>query len=477
MNLNDQKIGNISFLLFFIAASQSATAQTQSPGTFAATGSMVTARAGHSATLLLNGRVLIAGGDQTAFPISQPITAELYDPAAGAFTATGKMTTSRTRHTATLLADGRVLIAGGSPDLSAEIYDPSRGTFEATGNMVASPYSWLQATTLLQDGRVFIAGLPTAQIYDPVVGMFTATSPYAAPPPRYMETATALPDGRVLLTGGNDTSGWTELYDPRIDSFSIAGNMNTWGDVDTATPLITGKVLFIGNGENDGEPADAEIFNPGGATFTRIGSASADHEYAATSLLPDGTVLVTGGQLPGGNGHPVAELYTPATSAFSAAGNMITGRHEHTATLLADGSVLLAGGFNVWPSATASAELYRPTSLGPSPLLFTISGKAKSQGAIWHSATGQIATPDNPALAGEALSMYTTTLLEGGVIPPQVAIGGRLAEILYFGDAPGYPGYNQVNFRVPSSIAPGPSVPGHLTYLSRSSNEVTIGVR
>jgi uncharacterized protein (TIGR03437 family) len=73
--------------------------------------------------------------------------------------------------------------------------------------------------------------------------------------------------------------------------------------------------------------------------------------------------------------------------------------------------------------------------------------------------------------------MYTTSLFEGGVIPPQVAIGGKLAQILFFGDAPGYPGYFQVNFVVPSGVAPGTSVPIRLTYLGRSSNAVTLGVQ
>ena len=73
--------------------------------------------------------------------------------------------------------------------------------------------------------------------------------------------------------------------------------------------------------------------------------------------------------------------------------------------------------------------------------------------------------------------MYTTTLVDGGLISPQVAVGGRLAEILYFGAAPGYPGYIQVNFRVPGGVVPGPAAPVRLTYISRPSNEVTIGVQ
>jgi uncharacterized protein (TIGR03437 family) len=134
------------------------------------------------------------------------------------------------------------------------------------------------------------------------------------------------------------------------------------------------------------------------------------------------------------------------------------------------------GGTNI-AGNTATAEIYQPALLIPGPRLFSLLGDGRGQGVIWHADTGQIATPDNPAGAGEVLSMYTTSLFEGGVIPPQVAIGGRLAEILYFGQAPGYPGYDQVNFRVPNGAASGPAISVRLTYLGRPSNAVTIGVQ
>lgn len=141
-------------------------------------------------------------------------------------------------------------------------------------------------------------------------------------------------------------------------------------------------------------------------------------------------------------------------------------REGHQATLLNDGRVLVTGGA-IYPSSAATAELYHPAVLVPAPALF----------AVWHAQTGEVASAGSPASVGEVLSMYTANLGSGGVIPPQVAVGGRLAQILFFGDAPGYPGYNQVNFRVPSGVTPGAAVAVRLTYLSRPSNAVTIGVQ
>ena len=123
---------HVNLLLFALACTASAGAQ--SPGTFTATGNMTTARAGHTATLLPNGKVLIAGG--TGLSSGELLSsAELYDPVTGMFTPAGNMTTARSGHTASLLSDGRVLIMGGTfTGVSAETYDPSAGVFTAAGH-------------------------------------------------------------------------------------------------------------------------------------------------------------------------------------------------------------------------------------------------------------------------------------------------------------------------------------------------------
>jgi hypothetical protein len=333
---------------------------------FTPVGNLNISRADHTATLLPNGNVLIAGGAGEGF---QPLASvELYDPSTGIFTPTGNMTTSRRGHTATLLTDGTVLIAGGAPDLSAELYDPSTGNFTATGNMISEGgCCFPKPATLLQDGRVFIAQDDNAEIYDPASGTFALTGAYADTGPVLLFTATLLLDGRVLVTGclaeghACGTAGATELYDPQTDTFHLTGVMRGWDNVNTATLLMDGTVLFVGNSDNDGSRADAEVYDPATGTFTFIGRTIATHEFAAAARLVDGTVLIAGGQLPGGAGSAGADLYVPATGMFVFAGNMTTGRHSHTASLLPDGTVLLAGGWSIWPHPTSSAEIYEPS--------------------------------------------------------------------------------------------------------------------
>ena len=181
-------------------------------------------RRGHTATRLADGRVLIAGGDNSSGALNQT---ELYDPASATFSAAANMGTARADHSATLLADGRVLIAGGrnggTSFASTEIFDPASGAFTSGPSMSASRAG--HSATLLANGRVLIAGGDsggTAEVFDPAAGTFTAAGSLGVA--RSMHSAALLQDGRVLLVGGRGANGNElvsgEVFDTPASEFS-----------------------------------------------------------------------------------------------------------------------------------------------------------------------------------------------------------------------------------------------------------------
>jgi N-acetylneuraminic acid mutarotase len=359
----------------------SASSSPAAAAAWTATGSMIKALSG-PATLLTDGKVLVAGGGGGLNPVA---SAELYEPSSGSWTATGNMNGIRSGHTATLLPDGKVLAAGGADRIgfggasvnalaSAELYDPSSGSWTATGSMqeVRSHHT----ATLLPDGKVLVVGgsgsrsgsgtgydaLSTAELYDPASGSWTATGNLNEA--RTYHTATLLPDGSVLVVGGLNSAGSSlasaELYDPSSGSWTVTGQLIDARVNHTATLLPDGKVLVVGGNPTPESPAflaSAELYDPNSGSWTATGGMIEARQGHLAALLRDGTVLVAGG-----SGGPLAsaERYDPSIGSWIATASMLESRTASTATVLRDGTVLVAGGYGGGIGALASAELYAP---------------------------------------------------------------------------------------------------------------------
>jgi hypothetical protein len=219
------------------------------------------------------------------------------------------------------------------------------------------------------------------ELYDPATGSFTVTGAIAGAYTSPSVTATLLGDGTVLIAGCDCnlpppfySAPIIELYDPGTGTFSLTGGRGPtwpypssawWDNINTYTLLRNGNVLIF-SANSDAQPSEALLYEPSTQILSSIGHTTATHEFSTATLLPDGEVLIAGGQLVGGNGSVGTDLYDPATGTFSAGANMNIGRHEHSATLLPDGRVMIAGGVSIWGTGpTPTAELYVPRLLKP----------------------------------------------------------------------------------------------------------------
>jgi hypothetical protein len=387
-------------------------------------GDLLNARSNHTATLLTDGRILIAGGKNGT---TAQAHSEIYTYALGSFESSSNLNTGRYQHTATLLPTGQLVIIGGKSGTGAvqrsELYDPTNATLTNSTLMQIARYA--HTATLLPNGKILIVGgtadgttpVAASELYDPTTQSFTTLSANDLSNPRFGHTATLLPNGKVLIVGGinnnaNTTLAQNEIYDPVTNKFSNTATLNTPRYAHSAILLPNGKVLISGGLSNGGtaEIAQSEVYDPVAGTFSQSTSISngnlntARHAQTAT-LLPNGKVLLVGG-VSGSSEVAASELYDPNTGVFTVASNLILPRYEHTATLLPSGKVLISGGSSAG-SVQIHSEVYDPATA-----LFTVSNSSSNgdlaNGRIYHTASllpnGQIVVVGGSDGVGSSLT-------------------------------------------------------------------------
>jgi len=348
--------------------------------TWMTTGSMASARQGHTATLLSTGKVLVAGGTNGSTALA---TAELYDRTTGTWAATGSMTGARQWHTAVQLntssnptTSGNVLISGGRNGTTslntAQLYSPSAGTWMAAGTLNAAREQ--HTATLLPSGKVLVTGgvngttvLATAATYDPSssAGTWTATTS-PMPGARKAHTATLISttntqlNGKILVVGGNDGAAsqpTVYLYDPAQLQFSTLTAIPSAREGQTATVLSNARILHAGGRNGTTTLNTAIVFDPatGAGNWLSVGNLTVARQGHSASLLSNGQVLVAGGSN-GSTALNSAELYN-GPAGWAATTVMPAAVQAHTATALGNSIVLIAGGFN-GTTVQSAASLY-----------------------------------------------------------------------------------------------------------------------
>ncbi|WP_129673454.1 kelch repeat-containing protein [Candidatus Chloroploca sp. Khr17] len=407
---------------------------TVEPGTWQATGSMQTGRAWHTATRLADGRVLVAGGSAGAWGTGLQ-SAEIYDPATGTWTPTGNMSQARFAHTANLLPNGKVLVAGGEGAgwlASAEIYDPATGTWSRTGNLQRGRS--MHTATLLPNGKVLVAGgygggdLASAELYDPVTGQWSTTGSMKTARMRY--PAVLLTNGKVLVASGSQFGGGTyptttgaEIYDPATGQWSDTGSLNISRHHHQAVVLPNGNVLVAGgqNLPNANNVLSAELYDLASGQWSMTASMQEPHTNIGPMavLLSNGQALMSGGGAQElGNAIVLSELYNATTGTWSRTGDLREGRSSHAVVVLNNGLVLASGGFTTYGVGLATAELY---AVAQNPGAITVDAITPREGSAGQTirvtvqGTGFATTPPPTArLVGVAGSFALTEVTAQG---------------------------------------------------------------
>jgi N-acetylneuraminic acid mutarotase len=344
-------------------------ASAQTSGTWTNTGSLNTARADHTTTLLPNGQVLVAGGENAVGVLA---SAELYSPSTGQWMVTGNMTTPRINHKATLLRNGEVLVSGGNNSTgalaSAELYNPSTDHWTSTGSMTIARTQ--HGATLLNNGKVLVAGGNnsagsggnTTELYDPTRGTWKATGSMQN---FHLFTVTLLQDGRALaVDDSGDVNQPGEIYNPSTGQWTVTGEMYYAHSGDAVALLPNGNVLAYGN---HFACYAGQFFNPNTNTWSRtVGQCGTGISFGPVALLGTGKALLAGGSIIySGKSSTVthADLYDPSGNNWTATGALNQARSSHTLIRLQNGQALAAGGFTKNSTGTTfltSAELYTP---------------------------------------------------------------------------------------------------------------------
>jgi len=338
-------------------------------GTVTSAQAMLQPRSGHTATLLQDGRVLIAGGMRRNQDFYK--SAELYDPLTGKFLATGAMSAGRVGQIAVLLHSGEVLVAGGwighGCTDSAELYVPATGKFTMLATRMTSRRGDARAT-VLHNGDVLITGgadhdspggIASAEVFRASdMSFHSVSSMHLA---RVSHTATLLQDGRVLIVGGrgDKVNAAAEIFDPRTQHFAETGSLATARYKHTAGLLPDGRVLVAGGSDErdwSGNLSSTETYDPKTGKFSPGSSL-----IIARFKLPGEAVALESGEILVAGGSSKVEVFHPGRGRFALAAGEIGGPwHFMTETRLQDGRVLLAGGYANNDRATAQAWIYKP---------------------------------------------------------------------------------------------------------------------